>query len=99
MNAVSAIMVAIRGLHGNFEAEADRQDAPLAADVDAEGSLPVLMGVFRVIDAHFSHRFSVPIENCTDQAGTGGARSRAILASICPNIRAETATSAIWKVT
>lgn len=52
----------------------------------------------RVIDAHFSHRFSVPIENCTDQAGAGGARRRAMRARICPNIRRDTATSANWKV-
>ena len=34
-----------------------------------------------------------------DQAGTGGARSRATCARICPNIRPDTATSAIWNVT
>ena len=32
-------------------------------------------------------------------AGTGGARSRAMRARICPNIHLDTATSAIWNVT
>ena len=56
------------------------------------------MAVFPVIEAHLSRGF--PLGNGrVDQAGTGGARSRTIRARICPNIRPDTATSAIWKVT
>ena len=40
-----------------------------------------------------------PRDRRSGQAGTGGARSRAIRARICPNIRPDTATSAIWNET
>ncbi len=56
-----------------------------------------LMVSIPVIRAHVSRGF--PLSNSRmDQAGTGGARSRTIRARICPNMRADTATSAVWKV-
>lgn len=58
-----------------------------------------LMASFLVIKAQVSCGFPLNDDRRSDQAGTGGARSRAIRARICPNIRPDTATSAIWNVT
>ncbi len=58
----------------------------------------VPMAVFLVIKAHVSCNFRFDTNRRSGQAGTGGARSRTIHARICPNIRRDTATSAIWNV-
>ncbi len=55
----------------------------------------VLKASFLVIKAHVPSGFPLPADRRSGQAGTGGARSRAIRARICPNIRRDTATSAI----
>ncbi len=61
--------------------------------------LMVLMASLLVIKAHVSRGFPLDADRRSGQAGTGGARSRAIHARICPTIRRDTATSAVWKAT
>ncbi len=57
------------------------------------------MASIPVTKAHVSRGFPLDADRRVGQAGTGGARSRAMRARICPNIRPDTATSAIWNVT
>ncbi len=59
----------------------------------------VPMAVFLAIKAQVSCNFRFDTNRRSGQAGAGGARSRAMRARICLNIRRDTATSAIWKVT
>ncbi len=59
----------------------------------------VLVASFIVIQAHISRGFGLHADRRSGHAGAGGARSRAMRARICPNIRRDTATSAIWNVT
>ncbi len=59
-----------------------------------KGGLLVRMAVFPGVKAHVSRGFPLHTDRRSGQAGTGGARSRAIRARICPNIRPDTATSA-----
>ena len=93
------IRVAIRGVHGNSEGDAGGQRSPPAVSGGAGGGFASLMAVFPIIKAHLSRGFHLSDDRRSGQAGTGGARSRTIRARICPNIRPDTATSAIWKVT
>ncbi len=65
----------------------------------SNGGLLVLMAVFRVIKAYLSPGFPLDDDHRSGHAGAGGARSRVMRARICPNIRPDTATSAIWNVT
>ena len=58
-----------------------------------------LMASIPGIKAHVSRGFPLDADCRVGQAGTGSARSRAMRARICPNIRPDTATSAIWNVT
>ena len=55
----------------------------------------VPMAAFLVIKAHVSCHFRFDTNRGSGQAGTGGARSRTIRARICPNMRRDTATSAV----
>ncbi len=64
-----------------------------------KGGFMVLKASFLVIRAHVSRGFPLPADRRSGQAGTGGARSKAIRARICPNIRRDTAASANWNVT
>ena len=92
-------MAAICVLDGNFEADAGGQSAPSASRTGANGGLIAHMASFLVIKAHVFGGFPLDADRRVGQAGTGGARSRAIRPRICPNIRPDTATSAIWNVT
>ena len=56
------------------------------------------MAVFPFIKAHVLHGFPLPTDRRSSQTGTGSTRNQAIRARIRPNIRPDTATSAIWKV-
>jgi hypothetical protein len=56
------------------------------------------MAVFPIAKAHLSRGFPLDDDRRLGQAGTGGARNRAIRLRICPNILPDTATSAIWNV-
>ena len=96
---VLAIRVAIRALDGNPEVDGRGQSAPLTADTGIEGGFMALMAVVFVIEAHVSRSFPLDDDRRMVQAGAGGARSRAIRHRIYPNIRRDTATSAIWNVT
>ena len=89
--------VGIAALWGNSDVDGLRPDAPPASWIDTGGGLIALNPSFPVIEAHLSRRFP-PGGDHFDQAGTGGARSRAIRAKICPSTCRETATSANWKV-
>ncbi len=59
----------------------------------------VLMASLLVIKAHVPRVFTLPADRRSGQAGTGGARGRAIRAGSCPKIRRDTATCAIGKAT
>jgi len=91
-------MVATLDLQGNFDVERLRADAGAACRTAAIATLiPFHLGLF-VAKTHLT-RGSYLDDVGSDQAGIGGARSRAIRLRICPNMRAGTATSVIWKVT
>ncbi len=64
-----------------------------------KGGFMVLKASFLVIKAHVLRRFPLNDDRRSGQAGPGDARSRVMRARICPNIRPDTATSAIWNVT
>ncbi len=58
----------------------------------------MLRAVFLVIRAQVSQDHPPRTDHRSGHAGAGGARSRVMHARICPNIRPDTATSAIWNV-
>ena len=64
-----------------------------------KGGFMVIMAMFLVIKAPVSRNVPLHTDRRSGQAGSGGARSRAIRARICPNIRRDTATATIWNVT
>ncbi len=66
---------------------------------DNNGGLMPLTTVFPVIKAHASQSYLSRRDPRLGQAGAGGVRSRAMSDRICPKIRRDTATSAIWNVT
>ncbi len=76
-----------------------RHDTPPTSETGPNGGFMALDVVFLVNKTHLSRGFRLH-DGGVDQAGAGGgARSRAMRANICPNIRPDTATSANWKVT
>lgn len=91
------MMVAIRPLDGNLHVDWIREDAELPLRTGVDGILDPISPCFFVSKAHLSRGPDLD-DVGFDQAGTGGARRRAIRARICPNIRPDTATSAIWNV-
>ncbi len=65
--------------------------------IGADGGLIALIASFS--SSMHTSPVTFPLSNDRmDQAGTGGARGRAMCARICPNIRPNTATSAIRNV-
>ncbi len=74
-----------------------RHDTPPTSETGPNGGLMALDVVFLVNKTHLSRGF------CLHGGGVGqagdGARSRAMRANICPNIRPDTAALANWKVT
>ena len=92
-------MVAIWAFHGKPVVDTCRWGAPLASRTGTNGGLTVLTAVFLVIRAQVSQDHPPGTDHRSGHAGAGGARSRVMRARICPNIRPDTATSAIWNVT
>ncbi len=75
-----------------------RHDTSPTSETGPNGGLMALDVVSLVNKTHLSRGFHLH-DGDMDQAGAGGARRWAMRARICPNILADTATSAIWKVT
>ena len=83
------------GLDGDSEVDGRGRNAPLNSRIGAEGGLIALMASIPVIKAHVARGFPLDADRRVGQAGTGGARSRAIRSRIRPIIRRDMATSAI----